>query len=167
MNNYNADQLRSKAVTPKDKEFVEQAIKQMYDVDEKLKALTGHTDPINSYETMIAKFDLYPEAVQKLFEKNSFEDVKRIMATMLHFIGLSGEVGELGEKIKKSIRDGYKLELRDHTIAKEMGDIEWYITRLESDFGFAKNEILKMNYDKLSLRLEKDKLHGSGDDREQ
>jgi len=166
MNEFLADQLRSKAKTDEDKVFVEQAIKQMYDLDIKLKAISGHTDPINSYETMISKFDLYPEAIAKLFETNSIPDIQQIMTTLLHFIGLSGEVGELGEKIKKSIRDRSILQQRDTAIAKEMGDIEWYITRLESDFGYAKNEILRMNYDKLSTRLEKGKLHGEGDDRE-
>lgn len=167
MNNFIADQLRSKAKTDEDKEFVEQAIKQMYEVDEKLKALCGHTDPINSYETMISKFDLYPEAIAKLFETNSIPDIQQIMTTLLHYIGLAGEVGELGEKIKKSIRDRSVLQQRDTAIAKEMGDIEWYLTRLESDFGYPKNEILRMNYDKLSTRLKKDKLHGEGDNREE
>ena len=166
MNEFLADQFRSKAKTDEDKVFVEQAIKQMYSLDEKLKAINGHTDPINSYETMIAKFDLYPEAIAKLFENNAIPDVQRIMVTLLHFIGLAGEVGELGEKIKKSVRDHSKLDLRDMAIAKEMGDVEWYITRLESDFGYPKNEILRLNYDKLSTRLEKGKLHGEGDDRE-
>lgn len=167
MNEFIADQIRSKAITDDEKKFVEQAIKQMYDVDEKLKALCGHTDPVNSYETMIAKFDLYPEAIEKLFENNSIPDIKRIMVTLLHFIGLSGEVGELGEKLKKSVRDESKLDLRDTAIAKEMGDCAWYLFRLASDFGYPMNEILRMNYGKLSKRLEKDKLHGSGDDREE
>jgi hypothetical protein len=146
MNEFIANQIRSKAKTDEEKKFVEHAIKQMYEVDEKLKALCGHTDPVNSYETMIAKFDLYPEAIEKLFETNAIPDVKRIMVTLLHFIGLSGEVGELGEKIKKSVRDESKLA---------------------SDFGYPMNEILRLNYGKLSKRLEKDKLHGSGDDREE
>lgn len=176
MNEFLADQLRSKVTNEEEKKFVEHMIKELYDIDEKLKNINGHTDPMNSYETMIAKFDLYPEAVDKLIteiyermdtKQEAQDEVKRIMATLLHFIGLAGEVGELGEKIKKSIRDGYRLDLRDNAIAKEMGDVEWYLTRLESDFGYPKNEILRINYDKLSARLTKDKLHGSGDDREQ
>jgi len=166
MNNFVADQLRSKAKTPEDKKFIEECIQQFYDLDEKVKALNGHTDNINSYETMITKFDLYPEAVEKLIENSSTPDLKRILVTLLHFIGLSGEVGELGEKIKKSIRDTYMLGVRDDAIGKELGDVEWYISRLESDFGFSKNEILRINYKKLSERLKKNKLHGSGDDRE-
>jgi len=144
MNEFIADQLRSKCETDKDREFVEEAIKRMYELDKKFKALNGHTDPINSYETMISKFDLYPEAIDRLFENNTIPDVKKMMVTMIHFIGLAGEVGELGEKIKKAVRDGDGLKERMELIAKEMGDCEWYLTRLESDFGYAKNEILNM-----------------------
>jgi NTP pyrophosphatase (non-canonical NTP hydrolase) len=166
MNKYLEDLLLSKATTPEQKTYILELIEQIKKVDIELKLISNNTTDINSYEMMIDKFDLYPEAVEKIFERNSIEEVKRIMTTMLHFIGLSGEVGELGEKIKKSIRDDFKLDVRNSAIAKEMGDCEWYLTRLESDFGYSKNEILSINYDKLSARLEQKKLHGSGDDRE-
>ena len=86
---------------------------------------------------------------------------------MLHYIGLTGEVGELGEKIKKSIRDNGELLVRDPQIAKEMGDAHWYLGRLETDFNYSMNEIMTINLDKLTKRLEQDKIHGEGDDREE
>lgn len=120
---------------------------------------------MDDYQRLIEKFDLYPEAVKKLIEYNSPENVERSITTLLHFVGLTGEVGELGEKIKKTIRDGTLL---DHElIAKELGDIEWYLTRLETDFGFRKQEIIEKNIAKLNKRLEKNKLHGEGDNREE
>ncbi len=118
------------------------------------------------YEELISQFDLYPKAIDKIFEENSTNEIKQIMITMIHYIGLAGEVGELGEKIKKSIRDDKMYELRDEAFGKELGDIEWYLTRLEADFDFGKNEILSMNFNKLYERLQKNKLHGSGDNRE-
>lgn len=117
------------------------------------------------YFNLIGQFDLYPSVIKEIFENNNQEEVQRFMVTLMHFVGLSGEVGELGEKIKKSIRDKRKLDMRNNEIAKELGDVEWYLTRLEHDFRYAKNEIMEMNYEKLAKRLEENKLHGEGDNR--
>jgi len=43
-------------------------------------------------------------------------------------LGLCGEIGELAEKLKKNLRDGTLIE--PETIAKELGDVLWYWTRL-------------------------------------
>ena len=43
-------------------------------------------------------------------------------------LGLCGEIGELAEKLKKNLRDGTLIEAE--TIAKELGDVLWYWTRL-------------------------------------
>lgn len=119
----------------------------------------------DTYEIDIVKYDLYVEAVENLFDRKHPDELKKIMVTLLHFAGLAGEVGELGEKIKKSIRDKGGLQMRDPEIGKELGDDEWYLTMIERDFGFSKNEILQMNIDKLQKRLEENKLHGKGDNR--
>jgi len=117
------------------------------------------------YELLIEQFDLYHTSVDEIFDRLPTDELKRIMITLLHFSGLAGEVGELGEKIKKSIRDKQYMPLRDLSFAKELGDIEWYITRLETDFRFSKGEIMELNYEKLLKRLRENKLHGDGDNR--
>lgn len=119
----------------------------------------------DTYEIDLLKFDLYERAVDNLFDRRHPDEIKKFMVQMLHYIGLAGEVGELGEKIKKGIRDKGGLEKRDETFAKELGDIEWYLTQSERDAGYTKNEILQMNIDKLTKRLDQNKLHGDGDDR--
>lgn len=77
-------------------------------------------------------------------------------------LGLSGESGEVAEKIKKSIRDG-KLDLE--SLKMELGDVFWYLTRLCAWCGVNPSEVLKLNIEKLSSRRDRNKLKGSGDDR--
>ncbi len=123
----------------------------------------------SEYEKAIGRFDLYGIAVDRFLEKASKQQTKELIVKLLHYIGLTGEVGELGEKLKKAIRDGEDplsiIQKRDEKRKKELGDIEWYVTRIESDEGYAKGEVLQGNYDKLSTREEKGCLHGDGDDR--
>jgi len=119
----------------------------------------------DTYETDIVKFDLYHNAIDNLFDRKHPDELKKIMVTQTHLAGLAGEVGELAEKIKKAIRDKGGLQVRDVEILKELGDIEWYLTRIENDLGYTKNEVMQENYNKLQKRLEKGKLHGSGDNR--
>jgi NTP pyrophosphatase (non-canonical NTP hydrolase) len=81
--------------------------------------------------------------------------------------GLCGESGEIAEKIKKMIRDGDGIltdELRS-SLAKELGDVLWYIAALSHEIGFELEDIAKMNNEKLLDRLARNKIKGSGDDR--
>lgn len=152
---------------PEHEQDVMVLIQQRRNLQKALKNLSVETVNPENYQVIIEKFDLYPQSVDRLVMETAIPDLKDNVVTLLHYIGLSGEVGELGEKIKKSVRDNYKIEQKDPAIAKELGDIAWYLFRLVSDYGFSMNEILQMNYDKLSKRLQTDNLHGSGDDREE
>jgi NTP pyrophosphatase (non-canonical NTP hydrolase) len=78
-------------------------------------------------------------------------------------LGLCGEAGEVAEKIKKSMRDGNKLD--DLAVAKELGDVLWYLANLAEDLGYDLSEIAQMNYEKLKSRQERNALKGNGDDR--
>ena len=83
-------------------------------------------------------------------------------------LGLTGEAGEVADKVKKVIRDkGGLFDNYDtkHDIAEEIGDVLWYCATLAHDLGFTLEEIGQMNYDKLKSRMERGKIHGSGDNR--
>jgi len=77
-------------------------------------------------------------------------------------LGLTGEAGEVAEKVKKWIRDG---ELEKDAIAKELGDVLWYIAALAGDLGISMDEIATQNILKLQDRAARGKIHGSGDNR--
>jgi NTP pyrophosphatase (non-canonical NTP hydrolase) len=82
-------------------------------------------------------------------------------------LGLVGEAGEIAEKIKKIIRDndGIVSEEKRGEIAKELGDVLWYLSQLANEMGFGLNEIAEINIKKLKSRAERGKLGGSGDNR--
>lgn len=78
-------------------------------------------------------------------------------------LGLGGEAGEVQEKIKKWLRgDG---DLDKVLVAKELGDVTWYVTALARDLGYTLEDILQMNYDKIMSRKERGALKGDGDER--
>ncbi len=77
--------------------------------------------------------------------------------------GLCGEVGEVHDKVKKSIRD--KKETDSKEIGKELGDVLYYITRIGEYFNLTLEDIAKMNIEKLLDRQKRGKIRGSGDNR--
>lgn len=81
-------------------------------------------------------------------------------------LGLTGEAGEVADKVKKIIRDGTELtpELRLE-IAKEVGDVLWYIAAISRDLGYDMQSIAMMNIQKLNSRKARGVLQGSGDNR--
>jgi NTP pyrophosphatase (non-canonical NTP hydrolase) len=82
-------------------------------------------------------------------------------------LGLSGEAGEVAEKIKKVIRDKEgKIDNESREmIKKELGDVLWYVAQLASELNLELDEIASANIEKLYSRLERGKIGGSGDDR--
>lgn len=82
-------------------------------------------------------------------------------------LGLSGEAGEVAEKVKKILRDadGVVSDEARMAIKKELGDVLWYVSQLATEFGFSLEDVAKGNLEKLLSRLERDVISGSGDDR--
>ena len=88
-------------------------------------------------------------------------------------LGLTGEVGELANKLKKLYRDHEASEISIHTIPHnmmqelegEMGDILWYWSILCKDLSLDVNKVAQKNVDKLKSRMERGKIKGSGDER--
>ena len=94
----------------------------------------------------------YADLISRLtqLEVQSDADVPRLLTAAL---GLSAEAGEFTEVIKKIFLQGknYNEENAFH-LKRELGDICWYLAQacmaLDTDF----NEVLQMNYEKLSAR---------------
>jgi NTP pyrophosphatase (non-canonical NTP hydrolase) len=82
-------------------------------------------------------------------------------------LGLAGEAGEVAEHAKKAIRDdaGQVSEERRAAMAKELGDVLWYVAQLASELKLDLDEIAQANLDKLLSRQQRGVLSGSGDDR--
>ena len=113
------------------------------------KIMTNMT--LNQYQEEALKTAIYPE------------DKKIIYPTL----GLTGEAGEVAEKVKKVIRDNNQefTDEKKRQIALEISDVLWYCATLSHDIGYTLGEIGKMNIDKLASRQQRNKIGGSGDER--
>lgn len=65
-------------------------------------------------------------------------------------LGLTGESGEVADMLKKHCYQGHALDT-EH-VAKELGDIAWYIAFTAEALGYDLETILQMNVDKLRKR---------------
>ena len=65
-------------------------------------------------------------------------------------LGLCGESGEVADIVKKHRFQGHDLDF-DH-IAKELGDVAWYLAVGAYAIGYDLETILQMNVDKLKAR---------------
>lgn len=82
-------------------------------------------------------------------------------------LGLAGEAGEVADKVKKVLRDNDGVFTDDikTSVAKEIGDVLWYIAALSRDLGYTLEDIAKMNIEKLESRKQRNVISGSGDER--
>lgn len=84
---------------------------------------------------------------------NVFTDGRRDVSTIRTInglMGLCGEAGEADEILKKYLFQGHKLD-KEH-IAKELGDVAWYLAITADAIGYNLETIFKMNIDKLENR---------------
>lgn len=65
-------------------------------------------------------------------------------------LGLTGESGEVADLVKKNLFQGHELD-KEH-IAKELGDICWYIALMAESIGYELETVMQMNIDKLIKR---------------
>ena len=65
-------------------------------------------------------------------------------------MGLNGEAGEAVDILKKFLFQGHDLD-REH-LAKELGDVAWYLAVSADALGYDLETIFKMNIDKLKAR---------------
>lgn len=110
----------------------------------------------NEYQKKAAKYDL-AEATGDLKAVGFIEKV----------LGLVGEAGETADKIKKILRDKDGVVSDDDRalIVKELGDTLWYVASIARYLDVPLSEVASGNLEKLEGRLQRDKLHGEGDER--
>lgn len=92
----------------------------------------------------------------------------RTLASMTYCaLGLAEEAGEVAGKLKKIIRDGEGLITPDgrERMARELGDVLWYVSAMARELGLTLSEVAEMNLAKIRDRVSRGTLRGSGDDR--
>ena len=111
--------------------------------------------------------------MQNIDEYQNESNLQRLYATRIDHpivgpaLGLSGEVGEFHDKIKKIFRDkdGQITEDDKRALKLELGDIMWYVVVCAETLGFKMSDILDMNLQKLQSRRQRNQVKGDGDDR--
>jgi NTP pyrophosphatase (non-canonical NTP hydrolase) len=93
----------------------------------------------------------YPKLVERLNElKGQGADVSRLLTAAF---GMSAEAGEFTEVVKKIFLQGkpYTEENIFH-MKRELGDLCWYLAQACMALDITFEEVLEMNYEKLSAR---------------
>ena len=93
----------------------------------------------------------YPKLVERLNElEGQGADVSRLMTAAF---GMSAEAGEFTEVVKKIFLQGkpYNEENVFH-MKRELGDLCWYLAQAYMALNTNFDEVLQMNYEKLSAR---------------
>ena len=84
-------------------------------------------------------------------------------------LGVTGEAGEVADKVKKGMRGDYDInsmtEEQRKAIALELGDTLWYMSNMAHELGFTLSDIMRMNVEKLVDRRARGAIHGDGDNR--
>lgn len=108
---------------------------------------------LNKYQHIALRTALYPGSGE-------------LMGLVYTTLGLSGESGEMCNKVKKIIRGDKPLtpELKLE-LAKELGDALWYVATTAKELGFDLETVAQMNVDKLQNRAETGTIKGDGDNR--
>ena len=106
---------------------------------------------LNDYQKMAMKFRGYPIANEIPYAA----------------IGLSGEAGEVADKVKKALRDNSGIfdDTTKIEIAKEIGDVLWYCALLANNLGYDLDLVAKLNIVKLEDRQTRGVIGGEGDNR--
>ena len=117
----------------------------------------------DSYQEFTVSTAIYPGSESGGFDAMTYVALK-----------LCGESGEFAQKLGKCIRKGksigaitraamseeFKLEL-----AKELGDVLWYVSQAATELGYDLQDIARINVAKLTSRQDRGVLDGCGDDR--
>lgn len=95
--------------------------------------------------------------------------------------GMQAEVGEIADKVAKWVRKGICKIESNHLVfntsdesvvagfrkelAKELGDVLWFIALMSKTLGYELEEVAQMNIDKLRDRAQRGVIDGNGDNR--
>ncbi len=90
-----------------------------------------------------------------------------LMEKTIWAMGIAGEAGEVLEKWKKIVayKNGVFTDDDIADIAKELGDIVWYIAVFADTLGLSFDDIMAGNLAKLQSRQQRGVISGEGDNR--
>ncbi len=124
----------------------------------------GRHPTLDNYQRQASKTAIYPHAGSYLADLP--DELERLAPLLYLGLKLSGEAGEVSEKIGKALRDGGDEDERwSRLLIAELGDVLWYVSQLAEELGFKLSHVAEVNLAKLSARNDNGTLGGSGDER--
>lgn len=117
----------------------------------------AQTDPLGALSALVARTSVYPKAGQASTAGLAY-------ATL----GLAGEAGELGNKVKKILRGDYHgpFDPKVHEgLLDELADCLWYVTAAARECGATPQNLLRRLIIKLEARQANGTIQGEGDKR--
>ena len=78
-------------------------------------------------------------------------------------VNLSAEVGELQSIFSKAWRDKAIIDVL--AFQKELGDVLWHVAAIAKDYGWSLEDVAATNLSKLTDRLQRGAIQGSGNNR--
>lgn len=117
-----------------------------------------------NYQAKAHEFANYTDKEIKGFDEQlKFEDSGLEYPVM----GLTEEAGEVAGKFAKIIRDKKGVITQDDKdeIIKELGDVLWMVSEIAERLDCSLQYVAHVNIEKLTSRLKRGKINGSGDNR--
>lgn len=108
------------------------------------------------------KFEEFEASVLTTWRPDAIGLTPREEAILHAAIGLAGEAGEILEHVKKRIFMNRNDFMTIEAMEKEFGDVEYYITALETIFGLTKEQVCQTNNRKLAARYPGGFVKGGG-----
>ena len=101
----------------------------------------GFQDEIREHDADIYQLDVLKYAPDYKHDK---------LNVLYAAIGMCGEAGEVSELVKKYEYHGHAIDT-EH-LARELGDVLWYVSYMANLFGYSLGKIMEMNQEKLAKR---------------
>lgn len=142
---------RSKAINPRSKQY---RIRLTDDECEALKTIAKkHNLSISKLirsRIIEGEYQMTINEYQKAAYRTANQSLTDSQQLQNGLIGLNGESGECIDILKKHLFQGHDLD--KYHIAKELGDVAWYLAVSAQALGFDLETILQMNVEKLKAR---------------
>lgn len=119
-----------------------------------MDVMDKHMSALDKLKTLASTPDsIHADMVNNLVKSGDTirDEMTGTNAHLIHMImGVSGEVGELLDAIKKAVV--YQKPLDMENVIEELGDIEFYMEGLRQGLGIEREETLIANVKKLGVR---------------
>lgn len=137
------------------KERAESASERVRYLERKLRDVEGLNDSlikelVRRQETLRQVIDNDADAYQQNVLKYAPDHHDYLLNVIYAAMGMCGEAGEASELVKKYAYHGHTIDT-EH-LARELGDVLWYVSYMAYLFGYPLGKIMAMNQEKLAKR---------------